>query len=390
MKSNFPRRCLRLLRLLPLLVAFTAAAQTEHHRATRLGNPATRFAPTMYAPDDLRARFQDEKLHADFIEVLKQWGWPGDFDDFFTAGLSAEIVEWQIPVGDTMPFMSSREDGKAVCLRNVTWAGKEPISAYAFIFKSKGRIYRCITPKPCSNFFVVDLGPEPKAGLAIDCSVPEKVIAGRKLEVCLNVHNTGNIPEPKAVVTLPLPENAVVTATTDGGSVANNSVTWEISGLAPNATKQVCATLKTVSPGTLNFNSTARSAGVPPVQSACATVVAGIPAILLEKSDHPDPVAIGTNTTYTVKVTNQGTADDANVQVVVTIAPELIPVSASAGTIDGQVVTLPFVPKLAPKQVVSYTIVARGVTAGDGHTVFTLTSEVLKSPLNAEESTTVY
>ena len=62
-----------------------------------------------------------------------------------------------------MPFMSSREAGKAICLRNVTWAGKEPIHAYAFTFASNGRLYRCITPKPCSNFFVVDLGPEPKS-----------------------------------------------------------------------------------------------------------------------------------------------------------------------------------------------------------------------------------
>ena len=126
------------------------------------------------------------------------------------------------------------------------------------------------------------------------------------------------------------------------------------------------------------------------MQSSCETVVAGIPAILLEKSDGPDPVAIGDTTTYTVKVTNQGTADDSDVQVTVTIAPELAPVSSAEGKIDGQVVTLPVIPKLAAKAAVTYKIVAKGVSAGDGHTKFTLTSDVLASPLNAEESTTVY
>ena len=373
---------------LPLF--FSTAVHAEHHRATLLGNPVTRFAPTMYSPEDLRARFRDPKLHNDFISVLKQWGWAGNYDDFFAAGLANEIVEWQIPVGDTMPFMSTRDDGKPLCLRNVTWAGKEPIHAYAFVFHSNGRIYRCITPKPCSNFFVVDLGAEPKSGLAIDCSVTDKIVAGRTVEICLNVHNTGNITEPSATVTLPIPSDAIVTATTDGGVVANNSVTWTIENLPANASKQICTVLKTQKPGALNFNPTASSATVPAVQSACSTEAIGIPAILLEKSDDPDPVAIGDTTTYTVKVTNQGTADDSNVLLVVTIAPELEPVSSAEGKIEGRVVTLPLIPKLAPKEVVTYKIVAKGVSAGDGHTLFTLSSDVLKSPINAEESTTVY
>ena len=148
--------------------------------------------------------------------------------------------------------------------------------------------------------------------------------------------------------------------------------------------------LKTVQPGTLAFNSTATSATVPPVQSSCETIVAGIPAILLEKADDPDPVEVGDTTTYTVKVTNQGTADDSNVQVVVAIAPELTPVSTSDGLIDGQTVTLPVVPILSSKQAVSYKIVAKGVSPGDGHTKFTLSSDILSSPIFAEESTTVY
>ncbi len=386
---------IRIFSLLTALI-FTsiAAAQTnaptEHHRATRLGNPATRFAPTMHTPEDLRDRFRDKKLHNDFIAVLKQWGWAGNYDDFFAAGLTAPIVEWQIPVGDTMPFMSTREDGKPLCLRNVTWAGEEPIDAYAFLFHSNGRIYRCITPKPCSNFFVVDLGAEPKSGLAIDCDVPEKIVLGRNVRVCLNLHNTGNISEPLATVTLPVPPDAVISASTDGGEVIDNAVTWKISNLPANATKQICATFKGPKAGTLNFNSTASSASVAPVQCSCETIVAGIPAILLEKADDPDPVAIGDTTTYIVKVTNQGTADDSDVQIVVTIAPELAPVSSVEGKIDGQIVTLPVIPKLAAKAAVTYKIIAKGVSAGDGHTKFTLTSDVLTSPLNAEESTTVY
>ena len=373
---------------LPLLGNTTARA--EHHTATRLGNPVTRFAPPMYTPADLRARFRDPKLHNDFIEVLRQWGWTGDLEDFFAAGLTNEIVEWEIPVGDTMPFMSTREEGKPICLRNVTWAGTAPIKAYAFNFKSKGHNYRCITPKPCSNFFVVDLGAEPKVELALECDVPDKVIVGRTVKVCLTVHNIGNIPEPLATVTLPIPENSTPAAITDGGVITNNAIQWNLTDLPANVAKQICAVFNTTTPATLNFNASASSATVPAVTSACETEVFGIAAILLEKADDPDPVSVGDTTTYTVKVTNQGTANDANVQIVVTIAPELAPTSSVEGTIDGQTVTLPLIPKLAAKDSVTYKIVAKGVTAGDGHTKFTLSSDVLKSPISAEESTTVY
>ena len=89
----------------------------------------------------MRARFADSVLQPDFIKILLQWDWSGDPADLFAAAATNDVVEWNIPVGATMPFMSSREDGKPVCLRNVTWAGMDPIHAYAFTFHSMGRIW---------------------------------------------------------------------------------------------------------------------------------------------------------------------------------------------------------------------------------------------------------
>ena len=69
----------------------------------------------------------------------------------------------------------------------------------------------------------------------------------------------------------------------------------------------------------------------------------------------------------------------------------MAPVSATGdGAIAGQVVTFPIVPRLASKDAVTYKVVAKGVKPGDGHTVFTLTADLLVTPLLAEESTHVY
>jgi len=226
--------------------------------------------------------------------------------------------------------------------------------------------------------------------LALSCKAREQQYMGRSFDVCFTLANTGDAPAATTTVSVPIPTGLNFATATAGGHVAGNSVVWDVGSLAVNAPQQLCATFTSANAGTFAFNGSAKGACAAPVSTSCETRVVGIAAILLEKADDPDPVAVGDTTTYTVKITNQGSADDNHVQVVVTIAPELVPVSAAEGSIDGQVVTFPVVPTLAPKAAVTYKIVAKGVKAGDGHTKFKLSSDVLTSPISAEESTTVY
>jgi uncharacterized repeat protein (TIGR01451 family) len=229
-----------------------------------------------------------------------------------------------------------------------------------------------------------------QAVLALSCKAPEQQYIGRAFNVLFTVSNSGDVPAAGAQVVVPVPAGLTVNSATAGGHVSGNNLVWDLDSLKVKAPQDLSATFVSANAGTFDFNATAKGTCVAPVSTSCSTKVVGIAAILLEKADNPDPVAVGETTTYTVKVTNQGSADDSNVRMVVTIAPELVPISASEGTIDGQTVTMPTVPRLAPKAAVTYTIVAKGVKAGDGHTKFTLSSDVLKSPIAAEESTTVY
>lgn len=370
-----------------------APIQAEQHRATRLGNPATRFAPPLATPEDLRARFRDEKLKPDIASILHQWGWTGNLDDLHRAALTNEIVEVKIPVGDTMPFMSSREDGQPICLRNVLWAGAEPISAYAFTFASKGRRYQCITPKPCSNFCLEDLGPEPRLALTLACDAPAQVIAGRPVEICLTVRNTGNVPLPKAIVALPVPSGAAVVRTTEGGVATEGRVTWEVASLEAGASRRVCAVLAMREPGLLSFTASAEAAGATTAPSSCATTIAGIPAILLEVVDLEDPIEVGKEVTYELKVTNQGTAPGTNIRLVCALPASQEFVSGSGSTAVGAeagTVTLEAIPALAPKAMASWRVVVKATQAADARFKVELRGDQFALPITEDESTQQY
>jgi hypothetical protein len=144
-----------------LALGFLAVtAEAQQHRATRLGNPATRFAKPLKKGDDLCVLLRAEKAKADVAAVLADAGWPGDVADLDRAAATAEVLPIQIAPGTTLPFMAARKKGKAYAMRDVLWAGKRPIDAFGFEFSSKCVRYRLVTPKACSNFWVETLGKD--------------------------------------------------------------------------------------------------------------------------------------------------------------------------------------------------------------------------------------
>jgi hypothetical protein len=142
------------------LGVLAVSAEAQQHRATKLGNPATRFAPPLKKGDDLRVLLRSEKRKADVAAVLQDAGWPGDIADVDRAAASAEVVPVQIAPGTTIPFMAARKNGKPYAMKDVLWAGAKPIDALGFEFSSKCVRYRLVTPKACSNFWVETLGKD--------------------------------------------------------------------------------------------------------------------------------------------------------------------------------------------------------------------------------------
>ena len=161
-----------------LALGFLAVnAEAQQHRATRLGNPATRFAKPLKKADDLRVLLRSDKMKADIEAILNEVGWKGNHEDLDRAAAAAEISEIQIAPGTRLPFMSSRKNKKPHALMDVLWAGRKPIDALAFDFSSNCVRYRLVTPKACSNFWVEELGKDTTDPKCAPASAPPPVVS---------------------------------------------------------------------------------------------------------------------------------------------------------------------------------------------------------------------
>ena len=99
---------------------------------------------------------------------------------------------------------------------------------------------------------------------------------------------------------------------------------------------------------------------------------------------------IGGTTTYTIRITNQGSADLVNVNTVGSFPREITPSAAQNGTITGSTVRFQTIPRIAAGQSVTFTVTGRGAVEGDGRVKFSFTEDTLGSPVIEEESTRVF
>ncbi len=182
------------------LGVLAVVADAQQHRATRLGNPATRFAKPLKKADDLRVLLRAEKMKADVAAVLAEVGWAGDLGDLDRAAATAEISAIDIAPGTRLPFMAARKKGKAYAMRDVLWAGKKPIDAFGFEFSSKCMRYRLVTPKACSNFWVEEIGKDTADPKCAPPPPPPVVSVSGANETCVTqpVEYSINVKNPPA------------------------------------------------------------------------------------------------------------------------------------------------------------------------------------------------
>ena len=219
--------------------------------------------------------------------------------------------------------------------------------------------------------------------------------AGRPITWEITVKSVGDIAARDIVLTDMVPAGTTFKEASGGGTLQAGTVVWNLGTLEVGQERTVTMTTTADTIGTVRNTASVRAYCASDVAADASTRVTGVAAILLELIDVDDPIEVGGTETYVIDVTNQGSIDDTNIVIAVTLPAQQDFVSAAGASgvghsVSGKTVTFAPLASLAPKARATYRVVVRATAEGDVRFAVKLTSDQLETPVNETESTHQY
>ena len=217
----------------------------------------------------------------------------------------------------------------------------------------------------------------------------------RKATFVFKVSNPGDAPASNVTITESLPQGFKFISADHGGrhDFATRTVQWFVGEIAPGQSKEVKLECLAINPGEHQHKVIAQAARGMKSEAEMVTRVEGVSAILMELVDIEDPVEVGAETAYEIRVTNTGSKTETDVKLVCTVPPQMEFKSAQGPIrfqqVGSEIVFEPL-PRLAPRADAIYRIVVNAKTKGDARFKAQLTSTNLTEPVVNQESTRIY
>jgi len=231
--------------------------------------------------------------------------------------------------------------------------------------------------------------------IAVAMKGPGLRYVGRNAVYTLKIQNDGSIATNNVRVLHKLPDGFEFIKADKGGSYdrSKRSVGWFIGRVEPGQVIEVKSTLAATKLGAYTHRAGAISEQGARSETSFKTKVDGTASLMVEIVDLDDPVEVGTDTAYEIRVRNEGTKAAGNVGITCEIPAgvELISAKGPArSTAKGrQVIFSPFA-TLAPGKAAIYRVHVRGKSAGNLRFRARLTSDTIKNPLTSDELTKFY
>ncbi len=147
----------------------------------------------------------------------------------------------------------------------------------------------------------------------------------RKGVYTLKVSNPGDAPASNVFLTETIPAGFKFIQADNGGQLdeASRTIKWFIGELAAGQSRDVKCEFMAIAQGEFTHKATAHASRGIKAEHDLKTVIEGLSAILMEVVDIEDPVEVGGETAYEIKVTNTGSKAETDVKLVCTIPPQL-------------------------------------------------------------------
>ena len=229
--------------------------------------------------------------------------------------------------------------------------------------------------------------------LQVALTGPGRRFLERQAVYSLDIANAGTAPATNVRITAFLDRGFKFVGTGNAGQYdsSRHAVYWQLDDLPVGARGQVPLTLLPVQEGARSIQLEAKADLGVVAKNEHRVDVESLAELTFSVADSADPIEVGTETIYEIKVANQGSRPDSNVQVQVQLPPgiELIDAEDAQSNGRGLVVFRPR-PQLGANAELVYRIKARGVRDGRHKIEAIVKSDQSAVPVTKEESTMVY
>lgn len=233
----------------------------------------------------------------------------------------------------------------------------------------------------------------PQLGLAIEG--PKRRYLEREATYTVAVTNPGTAPAQRVELTAHLPAGLKFVSANNAGQYvqAEHAVHWQLDELPVQETGTLKLVTMPVEAGEhkLLVNATADKGAS--AEREQPVLIEGIAAIMFEVVDVNDPVEKGGETTYEIRVVNQGSKAATNVQLVLNLPTGMRPVAAEGPTHHSMAanrIVFEGLSRLAPKADTTYRVRVQCLQPGDLRIQAQLMTNEIREPVTKEESTRVY
>ncbi|AWM38619.1 DUF11 domain-containing protein [Gemmata obscuriglobus] len=275
----------------------------------------------------------------------------------------------------------------------------------------------------CQVTVTADGSPEATAKASVNVVEPMLQVAQAGPVKCLvraepsyeiTLSNPGTATTDAVTVYAVLPDGFDFLQASEGGAFnpATRAVTWKLQPLAAGGTKLVGLKLRAGAAGDVMLRTVAIAApeaqpnGIAPVggiparagrgleaKAETAIKAEGVAALRFEVAGLENPVEVGKEAVYEIRVVNQGTGACTNVQVMAALADGTTYSGANgptAGKATGQTLVFEPIPSLAVKGETVYRVRVRGNAAGEQRFRVQLTCDQVRNAVVKEECTRFY
>lgn len=232
--------------------------------------------------------------------------------------------------------------------------------------------------------------------LAVRKTGPQRSRVGEIASFVIEITNTGTGPATAVRVADHYDASLDPVRAREGYEFVGDDLVWNFTRLEPGARLRIridCRCIARAQPSCNRVTVTCRE-GVRADGEACLTIEGGPEGLSTTLSDVRDPVTVGRQTAYEIRVVNEGQRAAEALVVSLELPPELEPlmvgtVGPGRYEIRGNTVRFDPVATLAAGQSLTYRVEVRARRAGTARVRARLESRTLSQPVTVEESTTV-